>query len=83
MPYDTNTTAPELVTDYTPFIEGKTIFITGVSPRSLGDFYSQSIAKAKPASLILADRNPVNLSNVLEKSAPTTPLSRSKHPTRN
>ena len=61
MPYDTNTTAPELVTDYTPFIEGKTIFITGVSPGSLGDFYSQSIAKAKPASLILADRNPSKL----------------------
>ena len=61
MPYDTNTTTPELVTDYTPFIEGKTILITGVSPGSLGDFYIQSIAKAKPASLILANRNPSKL----------------------
>lgn len=61
MPYDTNTTAPELVTDYTPFIKGKTILLTGVSPGSLGDFYIQSIAKAEPACLILAGRHPIEL----------------------
>ncbi|KAJ5358742.1 uncharacterized protein N7496_011155 [Penicillium cataractarum] len=57
MPYDTNTTATELVPDYAPFIKEKTILVTGVSPGSLGGFYVQSIAKAKPACLILAGRS--------------------------
>lgn len=57
MPYGTNTTASELVLDYAPFIKGKTILVTGVSPGSLGSFYVQSITKAKPACLILAGRS--------------------------
>lgn len=65
MPYDTNTTATKLVPDYAPFIKGKTILITGVSPGSLGDFYVQSIVKAEPACLILAGRS----ANKLEQCA--------------
>ncbi|KAJ5166646.1 uncharacterized protein N7482_005427 [Penicillium canariense] len=56
-PYDTNTTATELVIDYASIIEGKTILVTGVSSGSLGNFYVQSIAKANPACLILAGRS--------------------------
>lgn len=65
MPYDTNTTATELVVDYAPFIERKTILVTGVSPGSLGGFYVQSIAKAKPTCLVLAGRS----ANKLEQCA--------------
>jgi NAD(P)-dependent dehydrogenase (short-subunit alcohol dehydrogenase family) len=57
MPYDTNITATELVPNYAPFIKGKTILVTGVTPGSLGDFYVKSIAKAKPACVILAGRS--------------------------
>lgn len=55
-PYNTHTTATELVTDYVPLIKGKVVLTTGVSPNSLGGYYMQSIAKASPACLILAGR---------------------------
>lgn len=61
-PYNTNTTATELVSDYAPHIKGKTILATGVTPGTLGGFYVQSIAAAKPANLILAGRNGTKLS---------------------
>jgi NAD(P)-dependent dehydrogenase (short-subunit alcohol dehydrogenase family) len=61
-PYNTNTTATELVSDYAPLIKGKTILATGVTPGTLGGFYVQSIAAAKPANLILAGRNSTKLS---------------------
>jgi NAD(P)-dependent dehydrogenase (short-subunit alcohol dehydrogenase family) len=56
-PYSTHTTTDELVTDYAPLIKGKVILTTGVSSGSLGGFFVQSIAKAKPEWLILAARN--------------------------
>ncbi|OOQ90841.1 putative short-chain dehydrogenase [Penicillium brasilianum] len=57
MPYHHTSTATNLLLDYAPFINGKTILVTGVSPGSLGDFYVKSIAKARPACLILAGRS--------------------------
>lgn len=60
-PYDENTTADELIKDYENIIEGKVILTTGVSPNTLGGFFVQSIAKAKPSVLILATRNPAKL----------------------
>ncbi|KAF8891617.1 hypothetical protein CPB84DRAFT_1683279 [Gymnopilus junonius] len=57
-PYDTNTTAQELVNDYASIIKGKVILTTGVSPGSLGAAFVEYIAKAQPALLILAGRDP-------------------------
>ncbi|KAF5856602.1 hypothetical protein ETB97_007102 [Aspergillus alliaceus] len=56
-PYTTHTTTDELVSDYAPLIKDKVILTTGVSSGSLGGFFVQAIAKAKPAWLILAARN--------------------------
>lgn len=56
-PYDTNTTADELVHDYADLIKGRVILTTGVSPGGLGDFFVQSIAKAQPSWLLLAGRS--------------------------
>lgn len=55
--YDKSTTAEELVRDYTSLIKGKVILVTGVSPRSLGAFFIQSLAKAKPGLIILGGRD--------------------------
>ncbi|CAG8894254.1 unnamed protein product [Penicillium egyptiacum] len=56
-PYDTDTTANELVNDYNHLIKDKVVLTTGVSSGSLGGFFVRSIAKAKPAWLILGARN--------------------------
>ncbi|KAJ5816973.1 hypothetical protein N7447_009206 [Penicillium robsamsonii] len=56
-PYTTHTTTDELISDYAALIKDKVILTTGVSSGSLGGFFVQSIAKAKPAWLILAARN--------------------------
>ncbi|KAJ5183260.1 hypothetical protein N7492_000876 [Penicillium capsulatum] len=63
-PYTTHTTTDELVSDYAALIEGKVILTTGVSSGSLGGFFVQSIAKAKPAWLVLAARNADKLANM-------------------
>lgn len=63
-PYNTHTTADELVSDYAKLIKGKNILTTGVSSGSLGGFFVQSIAKAQPASLILAARNAEKLAQM-------------------
>lgn len=56
-PYDTNTTANELVHDYADIIKDKVILTTGVTPGSLGAEFVESVAKSAPALLILAGRN--------------------------
>ncbi|EEQ28765.1 hypothetical protein McanMca71_001163 [Microsporum canis] len=56
-PYNTNTTAGELVSDYAHLIKGKVILTTGVSSNSLGAVFVQSVAAANPSCLILAARN--------------------------
>lgn len=61
VPYDTNTTALDLVSDYAAIIEGKTILVTGVTLGTLGGVYVKSIATAGPAHLILAGRNMAKL----------------------
>jgi NAD(P)-dependent dehydrogenase (short-subunit alcohol dehydrogenase family) len=59
--YDANTCGSELVRDYSPHIQGKTILITGASPGGLGGFCAETLAAAGPALLILAGRNPTKL----------------------
>lgn len=53
-----DTTATQLVNDYANFIKDKVVLVTGISPGSLGGYFIQTIAKAGPAYLILAARNP-------------------------
>ncbi|KAI0104691.1 WW domain-containing oxidoreductase [Nemania sp. FL0031] len=52
------TTASELVGELASEIRGKVVLTTGVSPKSLGATFVETIAKAEPAMLILAGRNP-------------------------
>jgi len=56
-PYNTDTTAEELVQDLAAQIYGKVILTTGVSPGGLGAYFAEAIAKAQPKLLILAGRN--------------------------
>ena len=56
-PYDTQTTADVLVSDYTGQIADKVILTTGCSPGGLGAFFVQQIAAASPSLLILAGRD--------------------------
>ncbi|EAL85138.1 short-chain dehydrogenase, putative [Aspergillus fumigatus Af293] len=72
-PYSTRTTTDELVADYAPLIKGKVILTTGVSSGSLGGFFVQSIAKAKPEWLILAARNADKLAQMAAEIAKAQP----------
>ncbi|KAK6858152.1 retinol dehydrogenase 13 [Apiospora arundinis] len=56
--YDAASTASGLVSDYASEIKGKVVLTTGVSPGGLGAVFVEAIAKAQPALLILAGRNP-------------------------
>ncbi|KAJ8131115.1 hypothetical protein O1611_g2508 [Lasiodiplodia mahajangana] len=56
--HDAQTTASELVGELASEIKGKVVLTTGVSPKSLGATFVETIAKAEPAMLILAGRNP-------------------------
>ncbi|PON28915.1 WW domain-containing oxidoreductase [Trichoderma gamsii] len=55
--YNTDTTGDGLLKDLSGEIKGKAILTTGVSPGTLGGFFVETIAKAQPATLILAGRN--------------------------
>lgn len=48
-PYNTATTADELVQDYANIIKNKVVLVTGVSPGPLGGFFVQILVKAKLA----------------------------------
>ncbi|PYH46645.1 putative short-chain dehydrogenase [Aspergillus saccharolyticus JOP 1030-1] len=76
-PYTTHTTTADLLTDYAPLIKDKVILTTGVSPNSLGGFFVEQLAKARPACLILAARNADRLAqtaSALQASHPNTPI---------
>lgn len=57
-PYNTQTTAGEIVKDLKAQIAGKVVLTTGVSPGGLGASFVDTIAKAQPSLLILAGRTP-------------------------
>lgn len=59
--YNATTTVAELVADLAAQIKGKVILTTGVSPGGLGAIFAEAIAKAQPAVLILAGRNPARV----------------------
>ena len=56
--YNKDTTGSELVQEYASIIKGKVILTSGVTPGGLGATFVEAIAKAQPALLILAGRNP-------------------------
>ncbi|EWZ27939.1 short-chain dehydrogenase [Fusarium oxysporum Fo47] len=64
---DENSKASELVPYYTPQIEDKVILITGVSPGSLGESFVKQVAVSKPATFILAGRNPSKFQSLIDE----------------
>lgn len=74
MAYDTQTTADVIVQELASHIAGKTILVTGVSPGGLGAFFVAQIAKAKPALLILAGRNPDKVKATADADAAGVPV---------
>ncbi|KAI1161776.1 WW domain-containing oxidoreductase [Nemania serpens] len=64
--HDAQTTASELVRELTSEIKAKVVLTTGVSPKSLGATFVETIAKAEPALLILAGRNPAKVSQTAD-----------------
>ncbi|KAI5779128.1 short-chain dehydrogenase [Geopyxis carbonaria] len=65
--------ATEVVVELAPYIAGKTVLITGVTPSTLGAEAALSIASAHPSILILATRSPTALAATLATLAATHP----------
>ncbi|VUC29740.1 unnamed protein product [Clonostachys rosea] len=55
--YNDETTTEEVAADFKAQITGKTIFLTGASPKSLGAVFAIGIAQYNPACFILAGRD--------------------------
>ena len=55
--YSSKTTGSQLVNDLGANIKGKTVLVTGVTPKSIGARFVLAIAKASPRLIILAGRN--------------------------
>jgi len=66
MGYGSQTSASELVGDLADEIRGKTILITGASLGSIGGVFAETVARAQPALLILAGRNPEKLKGTVD-----------------
>ncbi|ROW12553.1 hypothetical protein VMCG_00501 [Cytospora schulzeri] len=64
--FDKSTTGTEVAETFKDHIRGKTVLITGPSPRSIGEATALAIAKAGPALLILASRTPSKLEAVAD-----------------
>jgi flavin-binding protein dodecin len=64
--HDAQTTASELVGELASEIKGKVVLTTGVSPKGLGAFFVEAIAKAEPTMLILAGRNTAKTSQTAD-----------------
>lgn len=77
--YDKNTTAQQLVADYADLIKGKVVLITGVSPRSLGAYFVQTIASAKPAYIILGGRDSSKIKQTADEIVASEPTVQVRH----
>jgi len=66
MPYNSKTSATELVGELAAEIKGKTILVTGPSPGSIGAEFAEKVAQADPALIILAGRNPAKIQPVVD-----------------
>ncbi|GKT40523.1 WW domain-containing oxidoreductase [Colletotrichum spaethianum] len=69
--YNKETRASDLVPFYAPYIAGKIILITGVSPGSIGESFVKQVAVAKPAMFILAGRSPAKFQGLVNDLAAT------------
>ncbi len=76
--YGETTTAAEIAQAFSLAIQGKTILITGVSPKSLGESLALSIASQRPALLILASRTQSKIDAVTIQINDTFPDVRTK-----
>ena len=72
-PGNSKTTADELTKAYADDIKGKIILTTGVSPKSIGSTFVQSIASAKPSLLILAGRNTAKIQTTADEITSANP----------
>ncbi|GAB1217045.1 hypothetical protein ATERTT37_006267 [Aspergillus terreus] len=73
MAYTAETTATELVSDYSSLIAGKVILTTGASPNTLGGHFVESIAKGSPSVLIIAGRDLTKLQTTANAIAAANP----------
>ncbi|KAJ4252298.1 hypothetical protein NW762_010895 [Fusarium torreyae] len=62
-----NTKASELVPYYASQIRGKVILVTGVSPGGLGENFVKQVAVSKPATFVLAGRNPSKFQGLIDE----------------
>lgn len=68
-----DTNGSDLVTAYADHIKGKTILVTGVSPRGLGATFAETVAAASPATLILAGRNTAKVQQTADAITAASP----------
>ncbi|KAI5478515.1 NAD-P-binding protein [Pseudohyphozyma bogoriensis] len=75
--FNASTTASEAATFYASQIAGKTVLITGATPKGLGAEAARAIAQHDPKLLILAGRSQTNLDDaksMIFKDAPSAKL---------
>ncbi|KAL4743894.1 hypothetical protein BDV11DRAFT_7 [Aspergillus similis] len=71
--YDATTTASELADHLSAEIKGKVVLTTGPSPASIGATFVESIARGRPALIILAGRNTTKLQQTADAIAQAQP----------
>ncbi|KAF2219155.1 short chain dehydrogenase/ reductase-like protein, partial [Elsinoe ampelina] len=64
--FNGNTNGSEVAAVFADRIKGRTIVITGVSPKSIGGTLATNLAAQEPAHLILASRTESNLKSISE-----------------
>jgi NAD(P)-dependent dehydrogenase (short-subunit alcohol dehydrogenase family) len=75
--FNFSTTAEEVASYHSSHMQGKTILITGVSPKGLGLYTAKVLATHSPALLVLAGRSQSTLSAAQAEilaSSPTCPI---------
>lgn len=75
--YNQTTTAEELVGHFPAEIKDKVVLTTGPSPTSIGATFVEAIARAQPALIILAGRNPSKLqktADAISQKQPQVPV---------
>ncbi|KAI1778649.1 retinol dehydrogenase 13 [Hypoxylon cercidicola] len=68
-----NPTASDMASRYADKIEGKTLLVTGVSPKSLAETFLLNIVPFNPSELIISGRNEVKMQQVADKLRSTNP----------
>ncbi|BCS20892.1 putative short-chain dehydrogenase [Aspergillus puulaauensis] len=75
--YNQTTTAEELAGHFPAEIKDKVVLTTGPSPTSIGATFVEAIARAQPALIILAGRNPSKLqktADAISQKQPQVPV---------